>query len=117
MSRRTSPGLGQWIIVIAMVALVIFLLFKLYQYGNERRFLPAGLTIGGVLVQNLSAEEAADRINERYLSAPVIIRHGEEAIEVRPVDVEFQLDMETMLGEADYQRQQQDFWAGFWGFL
>lgn len=117
MSRRTSPGLGQWVIVIAMVALVIFLLFKLYQYGNERRFLPAGLTIGGVLVQNLSAEEAAERINERYLSAPVIIRHGEEAIEVRPVDVEFQLDMETMLGEADYQRQQQDFWAGFWGFL
>ena len=117
MNRRTSPGLGQWLVVIAMVALVIFLLFKLYQYGSVRRFLPAGLTIGGVLVENLPAEQAADRINERYLSAPVIIRHGEEAIEVRPADIEFQLDMDTMLGEADYQRQQQDFWAGFWGFL
>ena len=117
MNRRTSPGLGQWLIVIAMVALVIFLLFKLYQYGSVRRFLPAGLTIGGVLVENLPADQAADRINERYQSAPVIIRHGEEAIEVRPADIEFQIDMETMLAEADYQRQQQDFWAGFWGFL
>jgi len=117
MNRRTSPGLGQWLIVIAMVALVIFLLFKLYQYGNVRRFLPSGLTIGGVLVENLPADQAADRINERYLSAPVIIRHGEEAIEVRPADIEFKIDMEAMLGEADYQRQQQDFWAGFWGFL
>ncbi len=117
MNRRTSPGLGQWLIVVALVALVIFLLFKLYQYGNVRRFFPAGLTIGGVLVENLSPDQAADRINERYQSAPVIIRHAEEAIEVRPADIEFQIDMETMLGEADYQRQQQDFWAGFWGFL
>jgi len=117
MNRRTSPGLGQWLIVLALVALVIFLLFKLYQYGNVRRFFPSGLTIGGVLVENMPPDQAADRINERYQSAPVIIRHGEEAIEVRPADIEFQIDMETMLGEADYQRQQQDFWAGFWGYL
>lgn len=117
MNRRTSPGLGQWIIVALMVALVIFLLFKLYQYGSFRRFFPAGLEVGSVNVGGLTRDVAADRLSERYLSAPVIVYHGEEAIEVSPAEIEFTLDLETMLGQADYQRQQQDFWSGFWGFL
>lgn len=117
MSRRSSPGLGQWLIVIGMVALVMFLLFKLYQYGSFRRFFPAGLTIGGVPVGGLTPEEAADQLNNRYLTAPVIIHHGDESVEVDPSEIEFTLDLDTMLGQADYQRQQQDFWAGFWGFL
>ncbi len=117
MNRRSSPGLGQWLIVALMVALVIFLLFKLYQYGSFRRFFPTGLEIGSIDVGGLTREEAADRLSDRYLAAPVIVRHGEEAIEVSPTDVEFILDLETMLGQADYQRQQQDFWSGFWGFL
>lgn len=117
MSRRSAPGLGQWLLVIAMVALVMFLLFKLYQYGSFRRYFPAGLTVGGVPVGGLTSQEAAEQLNNRYIDAPVIVRHGEEAIEIRPLDIEFTLDTETMLGQADYQRQQQDFWAGFWGFL
>ena len=117
MNRRSSPGISQWIIVIAMVALVLFLLFKLYQYGSFRGFYPAGLSIGGVPVGRLTRDEAAERLNDRYLAAPVIIRHGEEAVEVSPSDVEFMLDLDTMLSQADYQQQQQDFWAGFWGFL
>ncbi|MFN2187790.1 MAG: serine hydrolase [Candidatus Promineifilaceae bacterium] len=117
MNRRTSPGVGQWIIVLLLVALVVFLLVKLYQYGSFRQFFPAGLEIGSIDVGGLTREEAADRLSERYLSAPVILYHGDEAIEVSPTDIEFVLDLETMLGEADYQRQQQDFWSGFWGYL
>lgn len=117
MRSRSSPGVGQWLVVIAMVTLVLFLLFKLYQYGSFRRFFPAGLSVGGVPVGGLTREEAAERLNDRYLTAPVILHHGEEAIEVSPADVEFTLDLDTMLSQGDYQRQQQDFWAGFWGFL
>jgi beta-lactamase class A len=117
MNRRSSPGIGQWLIVALMVALVIFLLFKLYQYGSFRRFFPAGLEIGSIDVGGLTREEAADRLSDRYLSASVIVSHGDEPIEVSPTDIEFVLDLETMLGQADYQRQQQDFWSGFWGFL
>jgi hypothetical protein len=117
MNRRTSPGIGQWLMVAAIVVLVIFLLFKLYQYGNFRAYFPSGLTAGGVPVGGLTREQAADALNERYISAPVIVYHDEEAVEVSPADVDFTLDLETMLGQADYQRQQQDFWSGFWGFL
>jgi beta-lactamase class A len=100
-----------------MVVLVLFLLFKLYQYGSFRRFYPAGLEIAGVPVGGFTSDEAAERLNERYLQAPVIVFHGAEPVEVTPADTEFALDMETMLGQADFQRQQQDFWSGFWGYL
>ncbi len=117
MRRGSSPGLGQWLLVSVMVVLVMFLLFKLYQYGNFRRFYPAGLEIAGVPVGGLTNEQAAESLNERYLEAPVIVFHGTEAVELSPADAEFVIDLETMLGQADFQRQQQDFWAGFWGFL
>ena len=88
MSRRSAPGLGQWLIVIAMVVLVLFLLFKLYQYGSFRRYFPAGLTAGGVPIGGLTRDEAAEQLNNRYMDAPVIVYHGEEAIEIRPLDIE-----------------------------
>ncbi len=103
--------------VTAIVAMVIFLLFKLYQYGNFRRFYPAGLTAAGVPIGGLGRDQAADALNDRYISAPVIVFHADEAVEVSPTDIDFTLDLETMLGQADFQRQQQDFWSGFWGFL
>jgi hypothetical protein len=93
------------------------MLFKLYQYGSFRRYFPAGLTAGGVPIGGLTSEEAAEQLSNRYVDAPVIVYHGEEAIEIRPLDVEFTLDVDSMLSQADYQREQQDFWAGFWGFL
>lgn len=117
MNRSSSPGLGQWLTVAILVAAVMFLLVKLYQYGSFRRFFPAGLTVAGIPVGGLTPEQAAEQLNARYLAAPVIVYHGSEAVEVSPTDAEFMLDVESMLGQADYQRQQQDFWAGFWGFL
>lgn len=117
MDRSSSPGLGQWLIVTIMVAAVIFLLFKLYQYGSFRRYFPAGLTVGAVPVGGMTRDEAAEQLNQRYLAAPVILYHRDQLVEVSPAEAEFALDLETMLGQADYQRQQQDFWAGFWGFL
>ncbi|MCI0394495.1 MAG: class A beta-lactamase-related serine hydrolase [Chloroflexi bacterium] len=113
----SSPGLGQWLVVTVMVAAVLFLLFKLYQYGSFRRFYPAGLTIAGVPVGGMTREQAAEQLNARYLAADIIIYHASEAVAVNPTDAEFTLDLETMLSQADFQRQQQDFWAGFWGFL
>lgn len=117
MPKRSSPGLGQWITVSVIVLGVILLLYKVYQYGSFRRYLPAGLEVGGVNVGGLSLEEAGEVLTDRYINAPLVIYHQGEPIPINPTDVEFTLDLETMLSQADYQRSQQDFWAGFWGYL
>lgn len=117
MNRSESPGLGQWLTVSLMVAITIFLLFKLYQYAGFRGYYPAGLTIAGVEVGGMTPEQASEIVGNRYLDAPIVVYHGEEPFNVSPIQAEFTLDTETMLSQADYQRSQQDFWAGFWGFL
>lgn len=117
MSRDSSPGLGQWIAVTVMVAVSLFLLFKLYQYAGSRGFYPTGLTIAGVDVGGMTPEQASEVITNRYIDAPVILYHGDESFEIGPPAAEFTPDIPAMLSDADYQRTQQDFWAGFWGFL
>lgn len=118
MNTRSSPGMGQWLLVTAMVAGVILFLYKVYQYGSFRQYMPAGLTVAGLDVGGLTREEVAELVSSRYLDAEVVLYHGENTVTIEPAKhAEFQLDLETMLNQADYQRDQQDFWAGFWGFL
>ncbi len=117
MNSRSSPGLRQWLMMTLIVAGAVFILYKIYQYGTFRQYLPAGLTVGGVEVGGMTEDDARELISSRYEQGDVTIFHGEESISVSPGDIEFELDLESMMTEADYQRSQQDFWAGFWGFL
>jgi beta-lactamase class A len=100
-----------------MVAVSLFLLYKLYQYAGSRGYYPTGLTIAGVDVGGMTPEQASEVITNRFIDAPVILYHGDESFEIGPSAAEFTPDIQAMLIQADYQRTQQDFWSGFWGFL
>jgi beta-lactamase class A len=117
MTRDSSPGLGQWIAVTVLVAVSLFLLYKLYQYAGSRGFLPTGLVVAGVDVGGMTPEQASEVLTNRFIDAPVVLYHGEESFEIGPSRAEFTPDIPAMLSQADYQRTQQDFWAGFWGYL
>ncbi len=117
MTQRTSPGLWQWLMVTFSIIGVSLLLYKLYQYGSVRQNFPAGLEVAGVNVGGYSRAEAEQLLSNRYLAAPVVVRHGNDSVEISPTQIEFTLDFETMLSQAQFQRDQQDYWAGFWGFL
>jgi len=117
MNRSSSPGLGQWITVTIMVTVSLFLLYKLYQYAGARSYYPVGLDVAGVDVGGMTKEQASDILTNRYLEAPITIFHGQESFEISPSRAEFTPDIEAMLSDADYQRTQQDFWSGFWGYL
>src|SRR5690606_24178069 len=117
MNRRSSPGAGQWFTVTILVAATVFLLIKLFQYASLRGNYPTGLTVAGVDVGGRSRDEATNVLTNRYIEAPVLIYHGQDRFEISPADAEFELDLDTMLSAADIERTQQDFWAGFWGFL
>lgn len=100
-----------------MVAVSLFLLYKLYQYAGSRSYYPTGLTVAGVDVGGMTPEQASEFITNRFIDAPVMLFHGEESFEISPASAEFTPDIQAMLSQADFQRTQQDFWAGFWGFL
>ncbi len=115
--RSSSPGVGQWLTVAIIMATTIFLLIKLFQYASVRSNYPTGLTVAGIDIGGLNKEQTREVLTNRYIEAPVIIYHGEEQFELSPTQAKFQLDIDSMLSSADYERSQQDFWAGFWGFL
>jgi hypothetical protein len=100
-----------------MVAVSFFLLYKLYQFAGARSFYPTGLTVAGIDIGGMDKEEAAEVIANRYLEAPITLFHGDESFEISPARAEFTPDIQSMLNNADTQKTQQDFWAGFWGFL
>lgn len=117
MKRGSTPGLSQWLTVTIMVAGAIFLVYKIYEYAGSRSYYPTGLTIAAVPVGGMTREEASEFLTNRYIEAPITLYHNTDRIEVSPAEIEFTLDLVTMLSEADYQQTQQDFWSGFWGFL
>lgn len=118
MNRRSDPGLGQWLFTTLLIGLGFLLIYKLIQYSAVRSYMPAGLTIAGVDVGGLDEQGVRDRLAERYLNAPVVIYHGENRLELDPREVaDFELGIEMMLDQAQQERDQQDYWSGFWGFL
>lgn len=117
MNKSNTPGLGQWLTVSIMVAAAIFLVYKLYQYAGSRSYFPTGLNIAAINVGGMNREEASEILTNRYIEAPIILHHNNDSFEISPTEVEFTLDLESMLSDADQQRAQQEFWAGFWGFL
>lgn len=117
MNRRSTPGLGQWFSVVVLLTTTAFLLFKLYQYATFSGTYPIGLTVAGIDVGGMTEEQAREVLTNQYINAPVSIYHNENEAVISPTDAEFQLDFDTMLSDAEYERTNQDFWDGFWGFL
>lgn len=117
MTRSNTPGLSQWLTVSIMVAGAIFLVFKLYEYSGSRTYFPTGLNVAAIDVGGMTRQEASEIITNRYIGAPIVLYHNNDKFEISPTEVEFTLDLEAMLSDADIQRTQQEFWAGFWGYL
>lgn len=117
MNRRSTPGASQWLTVTLLVVSAVFLFVKLFQYATVRSNYPTGLTVAGIDVGGLTKDEASELLINQFIEAPVVIYYEEERFEMAPSQAKFQLDVDAMLTQADIERSQQDFWAGFWGYL
>ena len=118
MNRRNQPGLFQWLITTVIIAIAALILYKLIEYSNVRAYMPTGMTIANINVSGYSEEQVRAALANRYLDAPVVVFHGNMRQEINPrQDAGFELDFETMLSQASFQRQQQDYWQGFMGYI
>lgn len=115
--QRNSPGFGQWVIVTFTIVGVAFLLYQLYEYAIQRNLYPTGLEVAGVDVGGLTRAEAEDQLTDRYIEAPIVLYYQETPINIFPNEAEFALNFDRLMNKADEERAEQDFWAGFWGYL
>jgi len=102
--------------IILILAALVLAIVQLAQYSRVRAYFPEGMKIAGVDIGGLGREDAAQRLSAAY-SVPVEILYRGEAIHLYPSTVDFQLDLEKMLAEADLRRTQNPFWEGFIDYL
>lgn len=118
MVRRSEPGLFQWLVTTIIIAIALLFIYFLIQYSNARAYMPSGMLIAGIDVSGYDSEGARQRLSERYLEAPIVIRHGDNLLELSPErDADLKLQIDEMILEAERKRDNLDYWAGFWGFM
>jgi beta-lactamase class A len=114
--RRGAVIWVEWGAIVLTVVAVAVLLLQLNSYSNLRGKFPSGLTIARVDVGGLTDEQASQHLTAIYYSEVDLYYQGDR-IPLNPADVEFSLDLESMIQTASDQRNAQGFWAGFWNFL
>jgi hypothetical protein len=106
----------RWFSALFVLAALILIIINLVQYSRTQANFPAGMKIAGVPVGGMDRQLAAQRLVEAY-SIPIELVYNQAIIQVSPSVIDFQLDLDSMLGAADLQRTQKNFWVGFWDFL
>jgi len=113
--RRTFSTL-RFLSILLILAAIVLTVLQLVRFSRVRAFLPAGLIVAGVPVGGLDRQQAAQRLMEVY-SSPIELYYKDAVIHLYPSVTDFQLEIESMLSVADYQRTSKEFWEDYWDFL
>jgi beta-lactamase class A len=115
MGRGTLITLLRWV-SLAMILAAVILAFLQYQvYQQSRGVIPARTQIADIQVGGLTRDQAAQRLTEAY-STPVELRFQQAVILLKPSEVGFELNLESMLAEAD-ENTRAPVWSGFLQYL
>ncbi len=107
------PGL---LSIAAFVAAGLFARQELEQFNKIHSVYTPGLVIAGIPVGGLTQDQASQRLMQAY-SVPVELHYETSVIQASPDQLGFELDLTSMLAQAEIQRMQQPFWDAFWAFL
>ncbi|MBI3159964.1 MAG: serine hydrolase [Chloroflexi bacterium] len=116
MQIRRGSGVIQLFFIGLVLAAIVLLAIQLIVFSRSRITYPAGLTVGGVPVGNLTREQAAERLLAAY-NLPVELQFEDQRIHLDPAQVGFALNLESMLAAADLARTGGPFWSEFWAYL
>lgn len=116
MKSRDSWVFWRAVSILIFLASIVLLAFLLVQYRLLRASYPYQISVGGVSLAGTDPQEVQQRLIEAY-SVPVEIHYRSAVIDLDPNTVGFQLDVESMLSQADLQSANLPFWNGFWDYL
>ena len=96
-------SLFRWIAIGLVVVAAILLVLQLITFSRLRAGFPPGTLIGGIAVGGLSQQQAADRVTQAY-NNPIELVYKDQLIQVKPSQLGFDLNVESMIAAADQQR-------------
>jgi len=87
------------LILLAIAAAIVFIAPQLMDYVETRDAIPTGVTMSGVNIGGTTDEEAAANLRSVFES-PILVLHGDNRIVLRAEEIGFEVDAETMVGQA-----------------
>lgn len=117
MRDRDTTFYLRWISLVFIIAAVILLIIQLVNYSRLRTNYPAGMKIAGVSVSGVDPQTASQRLIQVYKNTPVEIRLGDQIVHMEPSVAGYEINLDSMLAAADYERTGGAFWLGFWDYL
>lgn len=109
-------AIQKFLTIVLLIVGLLFLGYQAFLYSLVREKLPTATIVAGVDVGGMSREEAAEALRDAYLT-PIVLHHLEEQVEINPGDVGFNLDIETMLDQAETAKGTRPFGEGFVEYL
>ncbi len=108
--------------LLLILAVIVFLAYKLHQYGGYREAIYPGVSAAGISLQGQTREQARQILEEMIvapLNQPIALQYQEDTIILMPSDVNLELYVDNMVEEA-YQLgrgEQATFWDGYVKFV
>ncbi|MCB9421765.1 MAG: serine hydrolase [Ardenticatenaceae bacterium] len=109
-------SIQRFLTITILVLGLLYLGYEAFLYSYARELLPQSLTVAGLDLSGMSRPEAAEVLNEHYLT-PLIVYYQDERTEVPMDEIGFQIDVEGMLDKAAAVKEGEDYWRGFLEFL
>ncbi len=103
----------RWGLLFILAALILYLGPYYLNYTRGRDAIPPGVTLGGMAIGGKTTEEAIANLRAVY-ERPILVFHGENRMVLKPETIDFQVDAESMVAQAqDYGKG----WRAIWSFI
>jgi beta-lactamase class A len=109
---QRKSGYIVWLIIVIAVA-ALFLAWQYLGYRLTNRTLPAGMTMAGLSVENMTREQALNALEVAF-ATPLTVTYQEHALSLSPSAVELQYDDNQTSANLDAALT---IWRSFDGFI
>ena len=100
---------------ILLIAAIGLTLLQFSSFKESQQYFPSGTTIAGIPVGGLNRKAAGDHLFEAF-SQPVEFEYQGNRIQVSPIALGFEMDIEAMVSEAEKLSQSSSV-SAFWNHL
>ena len=106
-----------WLFSIGFILAATGLTYSKYeQFNLARIFMPPGSMVAGIPAGGLDQNQVVIQLVQAY-RIPVELHYGDAVIQASPETLGFNLDLTSMLAEAQLKLTSQPFWDAFWDYL
>lgn len=88
-----------FLLIIVLIAAAILLGPSAYAFYHDQGPLPGGVTLGGMTPQGATIEDVARNLHETF-QQPIAAYFDDQRIILHPEDVDFEVDVNSMVAEA-----------------